>query len=213
MSGPAKVWTRRRDRQREETRERLFQAAVDEFRRVGAANAQIDRIATAVGVARGTFYFHFPTKDDVLLEWEHRREAEVVARLEGARGAGRSIREVLLEVARFLVRLETSEEDRRLLRDTFSMHLRQPADRQRYPLFRELKQQLARAAERGDIRNDVAAEVIAVLFTSSLVRFLVAHSDPHGPAPKPELLIDVFLNGVGARARAPRTSKTMRSRR
>ena len=186
---------------------------MNEFRRIGAAHAQIDRIATTGGVARGTFYFHFPTKDDVLLEWEHRREAEVVARLEEARGAGRSIREVLLEVARFLVHLETSEEDRRLLRDTFSMHLRQPADRERYPLFQVLKEQLARAAERGEIRNDVAAEVVAVLFTSSLVRFLVAHSAPHGPAPKPELLVDVFLNGVGARERAPRTSKTTRRRR
>ena len=57
-----------RERQRAETRERLFQAALDEFRREGVAGARIERIASAVGVVRGTFYFHFPTKDHVLHE-------------------------------------------------------------------------------------------------------------------------------------------------
>ncbi len=53
---------RRRDRQRLETRARVYEAAVDEFRREGFARAQVDRIVAAAGVARGTFYFHFPSK-------------------------------------------------------------------------------------------------------------------------------------------------------
>ena len=34
----------------------------------GFSNAQIDRIVERAGVARGTFYFHFPTKEHVLVE-------------------------------------------------------------------------------------------------------------------------------------------------
>jgi len=62
----------RRERQRLETRGRLYEAALAEFRRVGFANAQIEAIVERAGVARGTFYFHFPTTEHVLLEFQHR---------------------------------------------------------------------------------------------------------------------------------------------
>lgn len=51
-----------RARKRTETRERLFETALREFREIGVGASQIDRIARAAGVARGTFYFHFTTK-------------------------------------------------------------------------------------------------------------------------------------------------------
>ena len=35
----------------------------------------------AAGVAHGTFYFHFPTKEHVLLELERREEARVATEL------------------------------------------------------------------------------------------------------------------------------------
>ena len=56
-----------RDRQREETRRRIYLAALDVFRRTGVAPAHIDDIAGAAGVSRASFYFHFPTKEHVLV--------------------------------------------------------------------------------------------------------------------------------------------------
>jgi AcrR family transcriptional regulator len=58
---------RRRDLQRLATHKRLFEAAIGEFQRVGFAKAQAAQIAANAGVAHGTFFFHFPTKDHVLL--------------------------------------------------------------------------------------------------------------------------------------------------
>src|SRR5450755_1447028 len=71
-----------RDLQREETRRRLRDAALDVFRRDGFAATRIDDIARAVGVSRGTFYFHFPTKEDVLLELLREAEANVARAVE-----------------------------------------------------------------------------------------------------------------------------------
>ena len=117
-----------RDRQREETRERLFRAALEEMRRTGVAAAQVDRIVAAAAVSRGSFYFHFPTKEDVLREWERRREEELTAQLTRPRsGTPLTLRDALLEVLRFLTALATSA-DGRLLLDVLAIHVREGAD-------------------------------------------------------------------------------------
>ena len=53
--------------------------AVGEFTRAGMAGADTGAIASAAGVAHSTFFFHFPTKEHVLIELE-RREEERIAR-------------------------------------------------------------------------------------------------------------------------------------
>jgi AcrR family transcriptional regulator len=71
-----------REAQRLETRARLFDAAVAEISRSGLARADVGAIVTAAGVARGTFYFHFPTKEHVVVDLERAEEAKIVAKLE-----------------------------------------------------------------------------------------------------------------------------------
>lgn len=46
----------------------MYEAALNAFRETGVGGARIDDIAAEAGVSRATFYFHFPTKDDVLLD-------------------------------------------------------------------------------------------------------------------------------------------------
>jgi AcrR family transcriptional regulator len=84
--------------QREETRARVFDAAVGEFRRVGVGPAEIEPIVAAAGVSRGTFYFHFPSKDHVLLELERREEARIVDELSPMLEGSTAIEAVLREV-------------------------------------------------------------------------------------------------------------------
>src|SRR5580692_8489444 len=70
-----------REAQRLATRARVFEAALAEIRRHGLAGADVAAIATAAGVVRGTFYFHFPTKEHVLVELERAEEAKIVSKL------------------------------------------------------------------------------------------------------------------------------------
>jgi AcrR family transcriptional regulator len=76
---------RARERSGDHTRRRLFETAVAEFCRVGVEHASIGRIAATAGVSRPTFYFHFPTKDHVLLELQWSYEEPIAARIASAK--------------------------------------------------------------------------------------------------------------------------------
>ena len=78
MDAPTVGVPDRREAQRLATRERLFEISVTEFQSKGFAHADISTIAERAGVSRGTFYFHFPTKDDVLAELRLREERRIV---------------------------------------------------------------------------------------------------------------------------------------
>src|SRR6478736_1844844 len=71
--------TSTRDAHRLRTRQRVLEAAIAEFKRTGMADGQVSAIVAAAGVAHGTFYFHFPTKEHVMLELEAREEARLAA--------------------------------------------------------------------------------------------------------------------------------------
>lgn len=79
-SPPPRV--RSRERQREDTRQRIYDAAMDIFRRDGFDVARVNDVAKAAGVSHGTFYFHFATKDEVLIQCLRASEVRVAAIIE-----------------------------------------------------------------------------------------------------------------------------------
>jgi TetR/AcrR family transcriptional repressor of uid operon len=189
-----------RDRQRAETRERLYQAALDEIRQEGVANAQVDRIVAAVGVARGTFYFHFPTKEDVLLEWERRREGEIANLLKSMPDVDIPLRFVLAAVVASFTALEAAPSERRLLLETVAIHVRSMSDLDRFPLLGELERMVAKARDRGEVRDDIEPRELALLFLGNVFGYLIAHADPRLRQPSTDVLVDVFLSGIAKRA-------------
>jgi AcrR family transcriptional regulator len=58
----------RHDRRKQETRERIREAAVDLFAEQGFDATKVSEICEHADVARQTFFNHFPTKRDVLAE-------------------------------------------------------------------------------------------------------------------------------------------------
>src|ERR1700721_1729036 len=57
-----------RQRRAVATRQRVYEAAMAEYGRVGLEGARVEDIVTAAGVSWGTFFHYFPTKEDVLLD-------------------------------------------------------------------------------------------------------------------------------------------------
>jgi len=72
----------RRERKKEQTRARIYAAAMEQFLARGYDAVTIDEICAAADVARGTFFLHFPTKDSLLGEYGRQAAAELAAVLE-----------------------------------------------------------------------------------------------------------------------------------
>jgi AcrR family transcriptional regulator len=198
MTDAARVPTR--ERQRAETRERIFEAAVAEFRRAGMAAASIDRIAKMAGVVRGSFYFHFPTKEHVLLELRARSEQAIVERLAALRAGSASLGEALHAVVDAILAAQTEIDNPRLTRDALAMYVREPivpdAADDRFPLLGELVRHCAAAAEAGAVRSDLPPERVALMFLTSMFGFLANALEDAERRAALDGLVDVFLRGV-----------------
>lgn len=181
-----------REAKRLQTRERLMGAAIGEFKRAGMAAADVGAIVAAAGVAHGTFFFHFPTKEHVLLELE-RREEERIAKLLGRFAkTPRDLPSLLGEAVRLVIGLEKRLGDA-LFKDFLALHFSQtrpPAEGGAdHPVIMLVAQQIEQARERGDTDADVNPMNCAVFFLLGLYALLVTTND----WPNRQSLLDDYL--------------------
>jgi AcrR family transcriptional regulator len=164
-----------REAKRLQTRERLMGAAIAEFKRAGMAEADVGAIVTAAGVAHGTFFFHFPTKEHVLLELEQREELRIARQLARSVSSKLDLPAMLNEAVRLVMGLE-----RRLgavlFKDFLALHFSQtrpPSDEShQHPVIVEVAQAIENAQTRGDVDPAVIPMNSAVFFLLGLYALL-----------------------------------------
>lgn len=195
---PAKVGAR--EAKRLQTRERLLGAATAEFKRTGMAQADVGAIVAAAGVAHGTFFFHFPTKEHVLLELERREEERIAKQFEKYLLKHQNISDVLNESARLILDLESRLGDP-LFTEFLALHFsptRPPAENgEHHPLIVLIAERIELARERGEIDDDVVAMNSAVFYLLGLYALLIT---THDWPTRPELVADYVtrtLRGLG----------------
>jgi AcrR family transcriptional regulator len=188
-----------RDAQREQTRRRLYEAALAIFRRDGVVACRIDDIAKAAGVSRGTFYFHFPTKEDVLLERMRETEVQICAALD-AYPSDAPLTEVVGTLAQKLA--EIWEHDPQLLPEVTSAALRYTAatmhDQEATPLRSTLAARFTAAAARGEIASSLAPAILGDIYLGNTLAGLLAwYANPSIPLRGVlDAMTLVFWNGV-----------------
>jgi len=164
-----------REAQRLQTRARVFDAAVTEIGRSGLAGADVAAIAAAAGVARGTFYFHFPTKEHVLVELERAEELKIVAALDAQAAEPTDLTSMLTRLVHQVVAAE-----RRLgpvvFRDMLGLHFSATRPVQdelaEHPLADFLIAAIAEAQTAGGTTRNADAGELAVIFLTGLFALL-----------------------------------------
>jgi AcrR family transcriptional regulator len=164
-----------REVRRLETRARLFDAALAEIGRCGLAGADVSSIASAAGVVRGTFYFHFSTKEHVLVELERNEEARIVTELNLAQTETDDLASVLSQLVRHVVAAE-----RRLgpvvFRDMLGLHFSatRPAEDElsEHPLAEFVIAAITDAQNTGRVPSEADASELGVFFMTGLFALL-----------------------------------------
>jgi AcrR family transcriptional regulator len=192
-----------REAQRLATRARVFDAALAEIGRSGLAGADVAAIATAAGVVRGTFYFHFPSKEHLLAELERAEEAKIVSKL----GIETTEPGDLIAVLSLLIRQVLAAERRLgpvVFRDMLGLHFSatRPVEDEltEHPLAQYLIDVFASAQAAGQICRDAEPGELGVIFLTGLFALLATGL---GPSRSRAALLDRYVTTIVQGMEAP----------
>lgn len=172
-----------RDRQREETRRRLYLAALEIFRRDGVQGCRIDDISQKAEVSRAAFYFHFPTKEHVLLDFLAEMEVPQVKTLSEL-PQNVSLETLLTTCVEAMA--SAWQREATLLVDAMTVSIRHTAvldDRDAGGQVRHLMtQRFKELGLRGELSSVLPPEVLSDFFLSNcFVTLMVWGQAPHTP--------------------------------
>ncbi len=169
-----------REVRRLQTRERILGAAIAEFKQSGMAGADVNAIVGAAGVAHGTFFFHFPSKEHVLLELERREEARMAEEFDRFLDGRHDLVTVLTE----LVHLVTGLEQRLgslLFKEVLALHFSPTRPSQDewtdHPIIVLLVREIERARGDGDVHPEVEAFYSGAFFLLGIYGVLTTTGD------------------------------------
>lgn len=182
-----------REAKRLQTRERLMGAAIAEFKRAGMAEADVGAIVGAAGVAHGTFFFHFPTKEHVLLELERREEERIAKQFGQFVTKSHDLPAALHEAVRLVLSLE-----RRLggvlFKDFLALHFsptRPPVDDgENHPVIVAVAREIELAQQRGEVDSEANPSNSAVFFLLGFYALMITTSD----WPTRQALLDDYMS-------------------
>ncbi len=196
-----------REKKKLETKNRIFEVSGRLFKEKGFENTTIDAITKEVGIAKGTFFNYFPTKESLFLYFREQKHELVNDLLDAERSKNAPSRE---KIKSFLVRLaESYEKDKELSKlfileykryvvhsglkpdDEKSMHNR--FNRILYGLLEE-------GVGNGEIRSSTdlkkAAEMLNVIYLHTLIVWLRSDND-FSFSGDISAKIDMLFEGIG----------------
>lgn len=187
---------------KQERRDRLYDAALNLFRQQGYEQTTVDQIVRAAGVAKGTFFNYFPTKD-AILRYMGAREVGRLSVSSLAGGDASAIGNLKRLLAALAASLET---DRELVRLIFGRGIAVPellcGDAGGF----SIRPTAALLLRRGQNTREVAAwldpNALAAALDALYLQQLVCWAQAEQPYPLAERLtgiVDLLMMGIAER--------------
>jgi AcrR family transcriptional regulator len=169
-----------RETRRLQTRERILGAAIAEFKRSGMAGADVNAIVAAAGVAHGTFFFHFPSKEHVLLELEGREERRMAGEFARFLDGHHDLVGALTQVVHLVAGLE-SRLGPVLFKELLALHFSPTRPNKDewtdHPIIVLLIREIERARGDGEVHPEVDAFYSAAFFLLGIYGVLTTMSN------------------------------------
>lgn len=148
----------RRERKKDETRTRIFRAAVALFRERGFEATTIDDIIERADVAKGTFFNYFPRKESVLGYLSEEQLAEADAIVESILASKKSARAKLIELLQRIASVyeEEPELSQYVMRESMK-RAHTPTDAVHIHWHKLLTALFSQGQEAGEFRRDADA--------------------------------------------------------
>jgi AcrR family transcriptional regulator len=191
-------------------RRAILESAEKVFRTEGFADAKIAKIAQMAGLAAGTLYNYFDSKESIFRALIDHRAEEFWTGLQAIATQTADARERLLKVTEATLEYMESHTPMCMLFEQLGGHsalaLRKVcgpgAERLRTRYLRFYEDILADAARTGLIRKELPLEEVTLAFTGSIYGLLLGWKDSSRKGrlrDRAALLVDLFLEGAGSR--------------
>lgn len=187
-------------------RDAILRAATDVFAESGYFNAQVADVARAAGVAAGTVYLYFRSKDDLLVSIFERSMRDAIVEARAMAGDVRDPRERLRRFA--ALHLGRLGRDRNLA-VVFQVELRQSTkfmERFSSTLLRDylglIRDAIADGQRAGVFRADLKATVAAKIFFGALDEMAtnwILSRRRYSLEADADTVVDLFVNGARTR--------------
>ncbi len=186
-----------REKQKQATRDHIYEAGIAEITEFGLYEARIEHIAKRAGVTRPTVYANFSTKDDFLREYRRRSHGDSVRRMtEAATDAtGRDLAHRLIDVSFDLV----EETHPRLRAEIFALLIRDPpkVDWETDAYYGYVLSQIGEAVKSGEFTSNIDAVDLARSILTSFYGLLSIDSDPLADRRRSaHILLTLILDGA-----------------
>ena len=187
-------------------RDAILKAATRVFARNGFFNSQVADVARAAGVAAGTVYLYFRSKDDLLVSLFERTMREAIAEGRSVLGDVETPRERLTRIAQLHLGRLGRDRD---LAVVFQVELRQSTKfmtRFSSTYLRDylglIRQTIADGQSAGDFRREISPTIAAKVFFGALDEMAtnwVLSDRRYSLAAEADAVVDLFVGGMAAR--------------
>ncbi len=187
-------------------KENLYAAAVALFRQQGFDATRVEEITQAAGVAKGTFFNYFPTKEDVLLYIGERHMSRLSVAM--SNGTGKQVAQERSAIAGLKAVLralaDSLEEDKDLVRLAVDKAMKishlAPAAGGRFSLQGLVVLLIRRAQRTGEVHPAVDPELVAQMLEGLYYQQLVIWCQEDFAfdlGERLEQVVDLLLVGIG----------------